>query len=141
MVSKIVDKKGAFTLRGFMIGMIVFTMIMGGFAVLARANAQTYGVGDPAILDKYNHSASLAGKVDTVEEQVRADEGTVVGFLTKSTRAALNTIAFSIGILKSVADTVTEDVGIPAWLLNGFIMIMTISLLMALVFAVIRWYA
>ena len=53
----------------------------------------------------------------------------------------MNTIAFSIGILKSVADTVTEDVGIPAWLLNGFIMIMTISLLMALVFAVIRWYA
>lgn len=134
-----VDKR-AFTLGGFIIGLLVFSMFSAFFALLAHNVGQTYGNVNQTALDRYNYTEDLVGLTRSANAETAGDDYVILGFFTKGSIATAKVLYGSTSNLGLMFRDVTQTFPeFPGWAVVTFMAIIGISLTLIIVSAIFRY--
>ena len=139
--------KKAFTLRGFIVGLIIFSMIAVAFTGLTNMAGNTYGT-QLNITGKYDRLEDLTETSNTMLQQIRSNQSStleVLGFFTKGSFSLVQTmLGDSFQVLGKITDQVMAPeseggLGIPAPFVAGFLSIVLIIIMLIIGSAIFRW--
>lgn len=137
-------------IRNFIIGIIMFSLVITGIAYVVHIESQYYDVNitDPDWNSSYSKLTEMYGETESYKGEMTAEEETgtnVASGLTRLTKGAGSLLllpwrAFDFmfgedGILGKFA----RDFGIPQFIIDGTVAIAVIIIVFAIVSAVLRW--
>lgn len=122
-------------LQHFIIGVLLFSVMIVGFFSFYQDEASYYGVTvDPNYTTSYNlingSIANITGIATSLQDKSESGEGVTLGVTSlgvgKSALSALSLPFDAIKIIMTLVDDFSAKIGIPAWITNVAITIMII---------------